>query len=49
MSIAEDLAKKNTDAQIAGQFVTGEDYGIVLPKGSPNTAVAKPIIRYSRA
>jgi polar amino acid transport system substrate-binding protein len=44
VSIAEDLAKKNTSAFIAGQFETGEDYGIVLRKGSPNTAVVTQLV-----
>ena len=43
--IAEDLAKKNTSAVIAGQFETGEEYGIVLPKGSPDTAVLSQLVQ----
>jgi len=42
--IAEDLAKKNTTATIAGQFETGEEYGIVLPKDSPDTPVVTQLV-----
>jgi len=42
--IAEDLAKKNTSATIAGQFETGEQYGIVMPKGSPDTPVVTQLV-----
>jgi polar amino acid transport system substrate-binding protein len=44
VAIAEDLAKKNSEAEIAGQFETGEDYGIVLPKDSPNTAAVTALV-----
>jgi polar amino acid transport system substrate-binding protein len=42
--IVQDGAKKNTDATVIGQFETGEDYGAVLKKGSPNTPLLSKVI-----
>jgi polar amino acid transport system substrate-binding protein len=42
--IVQDGAKKNTDATVIGQFETGEDYGAVVKKGSPNTPLLSEVI-----
>jgi polar amino acid transport system substrate-binding protein len=42
--IVQDGAKKNTGASVIGQFETGEDYGAVLKKGSPNTPLLSKVI-----
>jgi polar amino acid transport system substrate-binding protein len=42
--IVQDGAKKNTGASVIGQFETGEDYGAVLEKGSPNTPLLSKVI-----
>ncbi len=42
--IALDGASKNPDTAVVGQFETGEDYGIVLAKDSPNTEVISEIV-----
>jgi polar amino acid transport system substrate-binding protein len=43
--IVLDLASKNPDFAVVGQFRTDEKYGAVLKKGSPNTAVLSRVIR----
>ncbi len=41
---ALDGQKKVKDSVVSGQMETGEEYGIVLKKGSPNTPVATQIV-----
>jgi polar amino acid transport system substrate-binding protein len=47
--IVLDGAKKNPGATVIGQFETGEDYGAVLKKGSPNTPFISKIIKDMQA
>jgi polar amino acid transport system substrate-binding protein len=44
LSEALDGQKKVSQSVIPGQLETGEEYGIVLKKGSPNTAVVTQIV-----
>jgi polar amino acid transport system substrate-binding protein len=47
--IVLDGAKKNPRFEVVGQFTTDEQYGAVLPKGSPNTKVLSEVIDKLRA
>jgi polar amino acid transport system substrate-binding protein len=47
--IVLDLASKNRDFKVVGQFRTDEKYGAVLKKGSPNTAILSGVIRRMEA
>jgi polar amino acid transport system substrate-binding protein len=47
--IVLDGAKKNSEASVIGQFETGEDYGAVLKKDSPNTPFISKIIKDMQA
>ncbi len=43
--IVLDLASKNPNVKVVGQFRTDEKYGAVLKKGSPNTPILSSVIR----
>jgi len=47
--IVLDLASKNSDFKVIGQFRTDEHYGAVLKKGSPNTPILSSVIRKMEA
>lgn len=44
-----EAARPGSTFEVVGQFETGERYGAVLPKGSPNTPIVSKIIEELRA
>lgn len=47
--VVGEAARPGSTFAVAGQFETGERYGAVLPKGSPNTPLVSGIIEQLRA